>query len=74
MHPYSKPVRSADVVLQPAALAGETNPAVISWLHNYRREREEKAKGTPDQPASSAADSPAFRWVTQLFICLSDNI
>ena len=69
MHPYSKPVRSADVVcLQPAALAGETNPAVISWLHNYRREREEKAKGTPDQPASSAAvDSPAFRWVTSVF-------
>ena len=67
VHPYSKPVRSADVVcLQqlPAALAGETNPAVISWLHNYRREREEKAKGAPDQPAT---ESPAFRWVTSVF-------
>ena len=61
MHPYSKPVRSADVVLQPAALAGETNPAVISWLQNYRREREEKAtSGTPGK-APSSAESVAFR-------------
>ena len=67
VHPYSKPIRSADVVLHPAAaLAGETNPAVISWLHNYRREREEKGAttSTPGKQPSPAADSPAFRWVT----------
>lgn len=64
VHPYSKPIRSADVVLHPAAaLAGETNPAVISWLHNYRREREEKGAttSTPGKQPSPAADSPAFR-------------
>jgi len=50
LHPYSKPQRSAELVLQPTLAAGEDPNQVSRWLENYRRERMDKTPakvGTP---------------------------
>lgn len=42
VHPYHKPQRSIDLVLQPNIGAGENTEEVQKWLENYRRERLDK--------------------------------
>ena len=44
-HPFAKPKRSAELVLQPVIAASEDQDAVACWLEKYRREREEKTPG-----------------------------
>ena len=49
VHPYHKPTRSTELVLQPNISAGENTEEVAKWLENYRRERLDKtpAKNPP---------------------------
>ena len=54
-HPYHKPQRSNDLVLQPTIGAGEDTMEVQKWLDNYRRERMDK---TPAKNPSSVHDTP----------------
>ena len=54
-HPYNKPQRSNDLVLQPTIGAGEDTMEVQKWLDNYRRERMDK---TPAKNPSSVHDTP----------------
>jgi len=44
-HPYAKPKRTAELVLQPVIVASEDQNHVAAWLEKYRREREEKTPG-----------------------------
>ena len=44
-HPYAKPKRSAELLLQPVIAASEDQGRVAVWLEKYRREREEKTPG-----------------------------
>jgi len=44
-HPYAKPKRTAELVLQPVIVASEDQTKVAAWLEKYRREREEKTPG-----------------------------
>lgn len=50
LHPYHKPQRSSELVLQPTLAAGEDPAEVARWLENYRRERIDK---TPAKTSSS---------------------
>lgn len=43
-HPYHKPHRSNDLILQPSP-GGESDENVRRWLENYRRERMDKTPG-----------------------------
>jgi hypothetical protein len=52
LHPYHKPQRSAELVLQPTLSAGEDPAQVSVWLENYRRERVDK---TPAKIESTVA-------------------
>lgn len=59
MHPYSKPTRSTELILQPNIGSGENTEEVQKWLENYRRERMDKTpaknplENTPVSPVSS---------------------
>jgi len=44
-HPYAKPKRTAEIILQPIISASEDQEQVYSWLQKYRKEREEKTPG-----------------------------
>ena len=44
-HPYHKPQRTADIVLQPVLAGNENCEEVQKWLENYKRERMEKTPG-----------------------------
>ena len=44
-HPYAKPKRTSELVLQPVIVASEDQTKVAAWLEKYRREREEKTPG-----------------------------
>ena len=50
LHPYHKPQRSVEVVLQPTLSAGEDPNEVSKWLENYRRERVDRT--TPAKPGN----------------------
>jgi hypothetical protein len=54
-HPYAKPKRTAELVLQPVIVASEDQGRVAAWLQRYRREREDKTpgKGMDERPESS---------------------
>ena len=53
MHPYHKPQRTTDLVLQPSLTSDEnSNREIARWLENYRREREEKTPGKESSPAN----------------------
>ncbi len=43
LHPYHKPQRSTEIVLQPTLSTGEDPNEVSKWLENYRRERVDKS-------------------------------
>ena len=59
IHPYHKPQRSTELVLQPNIGAGENTDDVQKWLENYKRERMDKTPGkTPGDPSSSIPDTP----------------
>ncbi|XP_040567556.1 uncharacterized protein [Lepeophtheirus salmonis] len=45
IHPYHKPQRSSDLVLQPVLSGSENSDAVLLWLENYRKDRQEKTPG-----------------------------
>lgn len=57
-HPYHKPQRSAELVLQPNISAGENPNEVNRWLENYRRERIDKTPGKTNGPNEEPTSSP----------------
>ena len=68
VHPYHKPTRSTELVLQPNISAGENTEEVQKWLEAYRRERMDKtpAKNNPhgtsimeNTPVSPLQPSPS---------------
>ena len=53
VHPYHKPQRSVELVLQPNLSAGENTEEVQNWLESYRKERLDKTPGkTPTNSIS----------------------
>ena len=63
VHPYHKPTRSTELVLQPNLSAGENTEEVQKWLEAYRRERMDKtpAKNPLDRnggPTSIIENTP----------------
>jgi hypothetical protein len=44
-HPFAKPQRTTEIILQPNISASEDRDKVLQWLQKYRREREEKTPG-----------------------------
>ena len=55
-HPYHKPQRSNDLVLQPNIGAGENADDVQKWLECYRRERMDKTPAKNPNSSSSIHD------------------
>lgn len=64
-HPYAKPKRTTELILQPIISASEDQEQVFAWLQKYRKEREEKTPGKgfveslenePNTPERSAED------------------
>ena len=60
-HPYHKPQRTSDLILQPSSTTNtnETttgNDEVSKWLENYRRERQDKTPTPGKNPPSEAAN------------------
>ena len=53
LHPYDKPQRSSEVLLQPTISAGEDPNQVARWLENYRRERTDKTPAKIDVASSN---------------------
>jgi hypothetical protein len=53
-HPFAKPQRTTEIILQPNISANEDRDQVLRWLQKYRREREEK---TPGKLGSSGSGS-----------------
>ena len=52
-HPYSKPQRTAELILQPNISASEDKAKVMAWLAKYRREKDERTPGkVTGNPAS----------------------
>jgi len=59
VHPYHKPQRSTELVLQPNISAGENTEEVQNWLESYRKERLDKTPGkTPTNSISITGDTP----------------
>ena len=54
-HPFAKPQRTTEIILQPNISASEDQDRVVQWLHKYRREREEKTPGKLGPNGSAAA-------------------
>ena len=59
-HPYHKPQRTSDLILQPSSTANSAenttgNDEVSKWLENYRRERQDKTPTPGKNPPSEAA-------------------
>ena len=53
VHPYHKPTRAVELVLQPNLSAGENTEEVQNWLESYRKERLDKTPGkTPTSSIS----------------------
>ena len=44
-HPYAKPQRTAEIILQPNISSSEDKGQVMAWLEKYKREKEEKTPG-----------------------------
>jgi hypothetical protein len=44
-HPFAKPQRSAEIILQPNISSTEDKSQVLVWLEKYKREKEEKTPG-----------------------------
>ena len=60
VHPYHKPTRSTELVLQPNLSAGENTEEVQKWLEAYRRERMDKtpAKNPLDRNGPIIENTP----------------
>ncbi len=67
-HPYHKPQRSTDIVLQPNLTSSENSPEVRSWLENYRRERADKTPTPAKNPPSAATASSLLPTTTSVAI------
>lgn len=57
-HPYAKPQRSAEIILQPTISGSEDRDQVVAWLEKYKREKEDKTPGkfqpeTPETPETA---------------------
>jgi len=69
VHPYHKPQRSIELVLQPNLSAGENTEEVQNWLETYKKERLDKTPGkTPTNSISIDArltDTPVDSPVSQ---------
>ena len=44
-HPFAKPQRSAEIILQPNISSSEDKNQVLAWLEKYKREKEDKTPG-----------------------------
>jgi len=44
-HPYAKPQRTSEIILQPNISASEDKAAVYAWLEKYKREKDERTPG-----------------------------
>ena len=49
-HPYAKPQRTSQIILQPNISASEDRSRVMSWLEKYKREKEDKTPGKFQEP------------------------
>ena len=58
-HPYAKPQRSAEIILQPNISASEDKAKVMAWLERYKRERDERTPGKLATPSAAAGGEPA---------------
>ena len=60
-HPYHKPQRTSDLILQPSSTTNcpenvTGNDEVTKWLENYRRERQDKTPTPGKNPPSDSAN------------------
>lgn len=53
-HPYAKPQRTAELILQPNISASEDKAQVMAWLDKYRREKDERTPGKVNIPLPPA--------------------
>lgn len=44
-HPYAKPTRTSEIILQPNISASEDKNQVMAWLERYKRDRDERTPG-----------------------------
>ena len=63
VHPYHKPTRAVELVLQPNLSAGENTEEVQNWLESYRKERLDKTPGKT--PTSSISISLSGKKIFQ---------
>ena len=57
VHPYHKPTRSTELVLQPNISAGENTEEVAKWLESYRRERLDKTPAKNPLTSNSVTEN-----------------
>jgi hypothetical protein len=79
VHPYHKPTRAVELVLQPNLSAGENTEEVQNWLECYRKERLDKTPGKTPTSSISISLSGMKKFKSKesikerrIFICYVD--